>query len=50
MTRLAKEFTEYIEEELKHSSKEMYIKNVGKINPKKHLNNKLEDTLNTNLV
>jgi len=37
MTRLAKEFTSYIENELKFSTKEMYIKNVGKINPKKHL-------------
>ena len=39
MTRLAKEFTAHIENELKFTSKEMYIKNVGKIDPKKHLSN-----------
>lgn len=39
MSNLAKDYTKWIEEEMKKTSTEMVVANVGKINPKKHLNN-----------
>lgn len=47
MVSLAKLYTKCIDEELQYKGKNEYllkIKNTGKIDPKKHLQNTIEDT------
>ena len=37
MTRLAKDYTKWVDEEMTKTPEEMKLSNVGKINPKNHL-------------
>lgn len=57
MAELAKEYSKRIEEEMKKvlpwltvDKKELLIKNTGKVDPKRHINEKLEETFNTNIM
>jgi len=35
---------------MKKDKKELLIKNTGKVDPKRHINEKLEETFNTNIM
>mmetsp|Transcript_142938 Transcript_142938/g.202146 ORF Transcript_142938/g.202146 Transcript_142938/m.202146 type:complete len:95 (-) Transcript_142938:23-307(-) len=50
MSNLAKDYTKWIEEEMKKTVTEMVVSNVGKINPKKHLNNNSEELMGGNIL
>mmetsp|Transcript_8905 Transcript_8905/g.7871 ORF Transcript_8905/g.7871 Transcript_8905/m.7871 type:complete len:142 (-) Transcript_8905:68-493(-) len=50
MSNLAKDYTKWIEEEMKKTTTEMVVSNVGKINPKKHLSSDSEDLMSSNIL
>lgn len=45
MTGLAKTYTSWIENEMKIPKEELKIKNIGKIDPKKHISKHVEESL-----
>jgi 26S proteasome regulatory subunit N11 len=48
--RLTELYKKWIQEETKLTRKEFLVKSVGKLNPQKHLNERLEESLNTNVM
>lgn len=50
MAKLSVEYAKRIDEEIKKDSKELLVKNTGKIDPKKHINDKIEEVLNDNVI
>lgn len=44
------EWSKRIEEETEKDKKQLTIKNTGKIDPKRHINETLEETLNENIL
>ena len=48
--KLTELYKKWIQEETKLSRKEFLVKSVGKLNPQKHLSEKLEESLNNNVM
>eukprot|EP00828_Plagiopyla_frontata_P042265 TRINITY_DN6259_c0_g1_i2.p1 TRINITY_DN6259_c0_g1~~TRINITY_DN6259_c0_g1_i2.p1 ORF type:complete len:246 (-),score=41.52 TRINITY_DN6259_c0_g1_i2:122-859(-) len=49
MSKLSKNYSKWIDEEMKKSSDEMIVANVGKPDPKRHLSQNLEEALHSNI-
>lgn len=50
VTKLAIEWAKRIDEETKQNKKELQIKNTGKLDPKRHINQAVEETVNENIL
>lgn len=50
LRKLTGEYNKWIQEENKQSAKEFVVSSVGKMNPKNHLTNKIEDSMNENVM
>jgi 26S proteasome regulatory subunit N11 len=50
MLQLAKNYDKALEEEEKMTPEQLAIKNVGKQDPKRHLEEKVDTLMNTNIV
>lgn len=50
MARLTQEYDKWIQEEIKKSREELVVSQVGKMNPKVHLENHIEELLNDNVT
>lgn len=48
--KLTDSYKKWIDDETSMTHKEFVVKSVGKLNPKKHLNEALENSLNTNVM
>lgn len=44
------EYKKWIDEEIKKTKEEFIVSSVGKLNPKTHLMNSIEDTMNKNVM
>lgn len=50
MARLTSEYNKWIQEENKKTKEEFVVSSVGKLNPKNHLSQSIEDTVNENVM
>jgi 26S proteasome regulatory subunit N11 len=50
MARLSLEYSKRVKEEEKHTPEEIEIMNVGKIDPKKHLENDVNEILSSSII
>jgi 26S proteasome regulatory subunit N11 len=50
MVRLTTDYNNSVQEELKYSSEKLEIMNVGKIDPKRHLESDVESLMSSNVV
>ncbi len=50
LSKLTEEYNKWIQEELKKTKEELVVSQVGKMNPKNHLSQTIEDTLNENVM
>lgn len=50
MATLAKNYIKWIEDESKNTKEQLAIRNVGKIDPQRHLLSNIEDSMATNIV
>jgi 26S proteasome regulatory subunit N11 len=50
MAKLTQEYNKWIQEETKKTKEEFIVSSVGKMNPKNHLSQSIEETLNTNVM
>lgn len=50
IAKWAEEWSRRIEEETKKEKKELVIKNTGKIDPKRHIGEQVEETINQNIL
>lgn len=50
MTKLAFEYQKWIDEESKKTSQELKIRNVGKIDPQKHLEQNIDELMSDNIM
>jgi len=50
LNRLTKEYNKWIQEENKQTGKEFAVSSVGKMNPKSHLQSKVDDLLHENVM
>ena len=48
--KLAKQYNKWIEDETKQSTGDFVVTSVGKMNPKVHLNNQVEESMNNNVM
>ena len=50
MVKLTSEYNKWIQEENKKSKEEFVVSSVGKLNPKNHLSQQIEETVNENVM
>jgi len=50
MSNMATEYTKWIDEEMKEDTEALKIKNVGRFDPKRHLDSNVEELMNSNIV
>jgi len=50
MSRLTQMYKKWIDQETKMKREEFVVYQVGKVNPKSHLQQELEETMNTNVI
>lgn len=50
MSNMSVDYAKRIEEEIKEDSETLKIKNVGKFDPKRHLESNIEDLMNGNIM
>lgn len=50
MSRLTAEYNKWIQEEIKKPTEEFLVSSVGKVNPKNHLSQGIEETLQENVM
>lgn len=50
LARLTSEYNKWIQDEIKKTKEELVVSQVGKMNPKAHLANTIDESLNTNVV
>jgi 26S proteasome regulatory subunit N11 len=50
LSKLAIEWSKRIDEETKESNKELVIKNTGKLDPKRHIRETVEEVVNDNIL
>lgn len=48
--KLSKQYNKWIQDETKQSSGDFVVTSVGKMNPKVHLNNQVEESMNDNVM
>jgi len=50
MTKLAEEYSKRIDMEMKKTKTEMIVSTIGKVDPKKHLQQNVEELMGSNIV
>jgi len=50
MTSLANTYSKWVEDEMKLTKEELAIRNVGKIDPKKHISQNINEAMTDNVV
>ena len=50
MSNLAKNYSKWIDDEIKKSKQELIVSNIGKQDPKRHLQENLEESFSLNLL
>lgn len=50
LKKLTSEYNKWIQEENKQTEKEFVVSSVGKMNPKNHLINHIDETMNDNVM
>ena len=50
MARLTGEYNKWIQEEIKKSHEEFVVSSVGKMNPKNHLSQSIDETMQENVM
>jgi len=50
MENMSKEYKKWIDDEMKEDQEALKIKNVGKFDPKRHLENNVDDLMNNNII